>query len=264
MLPAGYEKTSFRRFSVPFDVDRLRAEFAAIPRECWASSYWGSIHCSVGMLLLRGGSSGTQEDFYSEEVSDHPILEKLPYMQSIVGNAGPFGMAPYAFLFRMQPNGVTRVHKDTMDRWIDMYRIHVPIISNSSAYFIAGERSIHFEPGYAWAFDNQGEHGVVNGVEERVHLIFDVDFNERLARQVDASEILHGEVIPENNEKIHDKQFSKPSYYGDDKIRQGIVQLRMRGLNDEQIAAFMNQKRVPVKRYFDGCWSVEMIKEISG
>ena len=39
------------------DLPRLRQEYASIPEDAWMASYWGTIHCSVGMLLLRGGQS---------------------------------------------------------------------------------------------------------------------------------------------------------------------------------------------------------------
>ena len=68
MLPPEYRKKNFLRFDVPVDLDGLVGEYNAIPSSAWATSYWGDVHCSVGMLLLRGGTSGTERDFYSDEV----------------------------------------------------------------------------------------------------------------------------------------------------------------------------------------------------
>jgi len=263
MLPDGYQKQSFRRFDIGADIDRLNAEFSDIPQNYWANSYWGSIHCSVGMLLLRGGTSGTQSDFYSSEVADHEVLEQAPYIRSLIDKDGPFGFAKYAFLFRMRPNGITKLHKDTMDRWTDMYRIHVPIITNPDAHLIADGRSIHFAAGHAWSFDNQSEHGVVNGDQERVHLIFDVDLNDRLKDQIDACQLLKGERVAEHLERIKDDSMEKPSYFGDDVVRQGIGQLRNRGMNNAQIASFMNNKKVPLKDYYGDRWTSDMIERLS-
>ncbi len=262
MLPAGYEKKSFRRFSQPIDLDRLRSEFDAIPDEVWQASYWGDIHCSVGMLLLRGGDKGTQEDFYCERVSDHPLLASLDYMLELIAPDGPFGGATYAFLFRMRPNGVTLVHRDTIERWFDMYRIHVPIQTNPDAYLIADNRSQHFAAGHAWTFDNQSRHGVVNGDQERIHLIFDVEWNPRLKAQIDQADLLPGEVIQAHIDRIHAKENAIPSYFGDPVVRQGIQRLRARGLDDAQIVEFFNTKRVPTRNYYDQHWTVEMIREI--
>jgi hypothetical protein len=262
MLPAGYEKKSFRRFDIGVDVERLQAEFAAIPQACWASSYWGSIHCSVGMLLLRGGTTGTQDDFYCDQIEDHEVLGDLPYIRSLLDESGPFGMASYAFIFRMQPKGVTLVHRDTMERWFDMYRIHIPIFTNPEAHLISDGRSIHFASGYAWSFDNQTRHGVVNGDAERVHLIMDVDFNARLKEQIDKARFLPGEENEEHMAIISSKERQKPSYFGDEVVRQGIARLRAQGMNDAQITAFFNHKKVPLKHYYAQLWTPDMIREI--
>jgi len=262
MLPKGYEKKSFRRFNIEVDVAQLRSEFLSIPKSYWASSYWGGVHCSVGMLLLRGGNRGVQDDFYCKEVEDHDVLEHLPYMRSLLGDSGPFGRAVYAFIFRMQPKGVTLAHCDTIERWFDMYRIHIPIITNPEAHFIAEGRSIHFEQGYGWSFDNQSRHGVVNGDSERVHLIMDVDFNDRLKQQIDLAKILKGTANDAHNAKIESKERQKPSYFGDEVVRQGIQRLREKQLNDDQITDFFNQKRVPLKHYYAPEWTPEMIREI--
>gem|GEM_PF-5147062 len=262
MIPEPYQKKSFRRFSAAIDIDQLRAEYQSIDEDEWYASYWGDIHCSVGMLLLRGGNTGAQEDFYCDDVHDHPLLERLDYIRSLLGDDGPFGQAKYAFIFRMRPNGVTLVHRDTIERWHQMYRIHVPIQTNPDAFLISSNRSQHFAAGSAWSFDNQTRHGVVNGPEERVHLIMDVDWNDRLKSAVEQSEVLPGESVQQHIDAIHSKERAVPSYFGDPVILSGIRRLRARGLNQDQIVQFFNQKNVPTKSYFSKRWTADMITEI--
>ena len=262
MIPIQYTKRSFRRFAEKIDLEKLRNDFHRIPDEEWSASYWGDIHCSVGMLLLRGGKTGAQEDFYCDSVYDHPVLKRLDYIRSLIAEDGPFGGAKYAFIFRMNPGGVTLVHRDTMEQWFQMYRIHIPIFTNPGAFLISSSRSQHFGAGYAWSFDNQSRHGVVNGDEERVHLIFDVEWNDRLRAQVESSEILAGDYVEKHVDAIHSKKRAIPSYFGDPVIRGGIQKLRARGLNDEQIVQFFNAKKVPTKTYYQSAWNLGMIKEI--
>lgn len=249
MLPAGYRKRSFLRFKAPIDQSRLLADHDSIAEDAWLASYWGNVHCSVGMLLLRGGGSGTPEDFYSEEVHDQPLLGSLPYISELIGAHGPFGMAEFAFLFRMEPNGVTLAHNDYMERWHDLYRIHVPIITNNRAYLIAEGQSQHLEAGYAWTFDNQSRHGVVNGPQTRIHLIFDVPFGDAIAAELDRAEHLPGKKKSGHLEKIDSKVKARPSYPGDVAVREAIGKLRDQGLNDARIAEFFNAKAVPGRRY---------------
>ena len=259
MLPDGYEKVSFRRFAVSIDNDRLMADYLSIPDQAWANSYWGDVHCSVGMLLLRGGNTGTPEDFYSEQVSDNSLLDELPYVKSLLAENGPFGGANYAFFFKMKENGVTLIHSDLMDIWRDMYRIHVPIVSNPEASLIADIRAQHFEVGYAWSFDNHSSHGVVNGASERVHLIFDVPFNPVLKQCIDDASIYPGKENAEYAKKIRQKDVAIASYVGDVVICKGIEILRSQGLDDDQIADFMNAKGMPTKHRAETGWNAASI-----
>lgn len=270
MLPDGYQKRSFLRFHVPIDLEALRDEFRSIPNEAWVSSYWGNIHCSIGMLLLRGGDAGGAEDFFSDEVIDKAPLAKLPYIESLLGPDGPFGAAVYAFLFRMEPRGVTLGHQDQIEKWHDMFRIHVPIVTNRGAFLISDNRSIHFEAGHAWSFDNQTRHGVVNGPATRTHLIFDVEFSETLAQRIDAADFLPGKRNENHVKKINSKKQATTSYPGDRALMQAMERLRASGYDDEKIAEFLNAKGIPTRRYHidkglhsRGKWDARAVREIT-
>ncbi|QFU74241.1 hypothetical protein EY643_00470 [Halioglobus maricola] len=270
-LPEGYGKRSFLRFAVPVDLERLRREYVSIPADAWMASYWGTIHCSVGMLLLRGGQSGTERDFFADDVADSPLLEKLPYIKSLMDDTGPFGRAHYGFLFRMEPNGLTQAHRDMMAKWTDMFRIHFPIESNSRARLISDGYAQHLTPGHAWSFDNGSWHGVVNGSTERIHLIMDVQFNPQLKHQIDAAEFVRGEQREDLVQKIEAGKKDKASYPGDEFMANAVIQLRRQGMNNKQIADAFNAKKIPTKRYFIKNrreqlkkWNAVMVGEILG
>ncbi len=263
MLPQNYQKRSFLRFDCDPDIETLLKEFNSIDQSVWQSTYWGSIHCSIGMLLLRGGDKGNELDFFSEEVFDMPILKDLPYIQHLVGEDGPFGRAHYAFIFKMKPNGVTLTHQDVIEKWFDMYRIHIPIITNPGAHLIVDERSQHLAVGHAWSFDNQSDHGVVNGEHERVHLILDVPYSEKMAGQIDAADCLPGERVEQHVAKISGTQQAVSSYPGDDFMRNGIQTMRAQGSSSEQIAMFINSKKIPTKSYPVSLWDAEMVDSLA-
>jgi hypothetical protein len=188
-------KRSFLRLPLPLDMARLRADFDSLTIDDWQASYWSVQHCSVDMVLLRGGTDNGPDDFESPEVADRPILARLPYMASLIDPSGPLGGAKYAFIFRMQPGGVTRIHRDRSPEWFDKYRIHMPIESNPDSILVAnGRRGQHFEPGEVWTFHNQELHGVMNGGSVRTHFIMDVPSNPAIERLIDAAE--HSEGRP--------------------------------------------------------------------
>lgn len=265
IIPPDYRKRSFFRFSTPIDIEILRGEYASIPEDNWFSSYWGAVHCSVGTLLLRGGTQGDGSDYSCRYVSDHPILEKLPYIARLLAQDGPFGGAAYAFLFRMEPNGLTMLHQDLSPAWQHLYRIHIPIHTNPEAVLIADGRAVHFEAGYAWSFHNNKDHGVVNGDQERVHLILDAPFNPAMAALIDNADILDGFDTPELLAKISAASSQqKESYPGDRYIRQAIADYQKKGLSEAEVAGLFNQKGIPTKHYTtDGTgssgWTKSMI-----
>lgn len=269
-LPENYQKRSFYRFDVQIDLERLVDEFLAIPDDAWYASYWGEIHCSVGMLLLRGGSTGTERDFYADSVVNYPILDKLPYMKSFLTADGPFGEATYAFIFTMEPNGLTQAHRDMMEKWTDMFRIHIPIITNRRARLISDGYAQHFEAGYAWSFDNHSRHGVVNGSQPRSHFILDVPFNDKLAGQIDRAEYVRGEKRDDLVRKIEAGRKTRASYPGDEYMGNAVKYLRGQGLDDARIADSFNAKSIPTKRYFarnsrhrPEAWDAAMVAEIN-
>lgn len=263
MLPQNYHKRSFLRFNCDIDTDTVLQEFKSIDQDAWESTYWGTVHCSIGMLLLRGGDQGTEFDFFSDKVFDKPILKALPYINQLISADGPFGRANYAFIFKMQPNGVTLTHQDTIEKWYDMYRIHIPIITNPDAHLIVNQRSQHLESGYAWSFDNQADHGVVNGDYERVHLIFDVPYSDKIAHQIDTADCLKGEKVDSHIQKISGKSRAVGSYPGDAFMRNGIQTMRRQGKTSSQIAAFINSKRIPTKSYPVSEWDEGMVDALS-
>jgi hypothetical protein len=67
-------KRSFLRLPVPIDTGRLLSDYASIPDDLWGVSYWDN-HCSIDVLLLRGGTEGNKNDFASSGVSNTPVLE---------------------------------------------------------------------------------------------------------------------------------------------------------------------------------------------
>jgi Aspartyl/Asparaginyl beta-hydroxylase len=177
--PPTHPKRSFLRLPVSIDVERLLVDYASIPALAWATSHFDA-HCSSDTLLLRGGVTGTKEDFVATQSHNHEILAIAPYLAWLIGEAGPFGGATYAFLFRMKPTGVARPHIDEAPAWQEPLRVHVPITTNDDAFLLCRGRAKHLAVGEAWTFDNQAMHAAVNGATVRAHLIMDVGRNPKM------------------------------------------------------------------------------------
>ncbi len=205
-------------------------------------------------ITLMGADRQTSIDFWEGVMGmpfifDQPNLDDLPYARELISDSGPFGRAEFAFIFRMEPNGVTMAHNDYMERWHSLYRIHIPIDTNPRAHLIVNGFSQHLATGYAWTFDNQARHGVVNGPKPRAHLIMDVPFNDKLASAWPKAKHFPGEVKKGHLEKIQSDKKARASYPGDREITRALMVLRERGLDDQAIAEFLNAKNIPTRHY---------------
>jgi hypothetical protein len=203
-----YLKRSFLKLPVTVNVPALLEEYRTIPADSWSSTHWGA-HFSSNMLLLRGGKQGSAEDFTTAQVSDHACLEQMPYIRSLIAPDGPFGEVTYAFVFRMRPMGVARPHTDDDPAWKTPFRVHIPITTNNGALLLSEKRSVHFDVGEVWTFDNQATHAVVNGAEVRTHLIMDVQPNPRLAVLLERAEYVRG---VDNEEAWQRASLDNPSH----------------------------------------------------
>ena len=195
-VSAACRKRSFLRLPADVDHARLWDEFQRIPADAWGVSHWDA-HCSIDVLLLRGGHKGAADDFTTASVENNPVLEDFPYIASLLAPGGPFGGATYAFIFRTKPNGMTRVHTDDHPSWERNVRIHIPLVTNPEAVLLVEGRSKHLPVGEVWTFDNQSPHSVMNGGATRIHMIVDVPPNANLAQLMRAATFDPGEPDPE-------------------------------------------------------------------
>ena len=76
---------------------------------------------------------------------------------------------------RLAAGGTIAPHTDGAGSNLVTHKIHVPLITNPDALFLAGGVWTHLEAGQAYEVNNIGRHGVVNrGAQDRIHLIFEV------------------------------------------------------------------------------------------
>jgi hypothetical protein len=174
-----FKKRSFLKLPAEIDFKRLVDEYNSIPEDAWGTSFWDA-HCSIDVLTLRAGTNGDDTDYITDNVSDNPILKDYPYMSWLLSEDSPFGKTLYAVMFRMRPNGITRIHPDNHEAWETTQRIHFPLVSNPGAFLMAEGRAKHIPVGEVWTFNNQELHSVVNGDSLRCHLVIDVRPNPKL------------------------------------------------------------------------------------
>lgn len=159
----------FYRLPLRFDVERLRAEVAAMPPDAWSrhpNDYAGN---TAARLITVGGS---QNDAVGGAMAMTPALRNSPYLQQMLASFRT--VISRCRLMRIAPGESVPQHSDVNYHWFYRTRIHVPIYTRPEVRFFCEDQEVHMASGEAWIFDNWRQHKVLNPTDEpRVHLVAD-------------------------------------------------------------------------------------------
>jgi hypothetical protein len=159
----------FYRLPVRFDVERLRAEVAAMPPDAWSrhpNDYAGN---TAARLVTVGGS---QNDSVGGAMAMTPALRSSIYLQQLLASFRT--VISRCRLMRIAPGESVPQHSDVNYHWFYRTRIHVPIYTRPEVRFFCEDQDVHMAAGEAWIFDNWRQHKVLNPTDEpRVHLVAD-------------------------------------------------------------------------------------------
>ena len=109
-----------------------------------------------------------QSKFAAFESELRPVFEFLANMY------GRDGMSVRCILTRLAPGLRIPRHRDDGFSLCYSHRIHIPISSNDSVFFMVGGEEIAMKEGEVWEINNVREHAVRNdGETSRIHLIVD-------------------------------------------------------------------------------------------
>lgn len=159
----------FYKLPVRFDVERLRAEVAALSRSVWAK-HPNHIagNSSVRLISVDGG----ENDDVNGVMRPTPHLEQSPYLRQILASFGVVWSR--SRLLRLAPGAGVPQHADINYHWFNRVRLHIPVITRPEVSFYCGDERVHMAAGEAWLFDNWRLHRVENPTpDERIHLVAD-------------------------------------------------------------------------------------------
>lgn len=183
----GPELPDRLRLPLAFDVDRMRADLAAIDRD-WIDhlvrqNYEGD--WSVLPLRHARGASHPVMTIYADpaatEFVDGPLLAHTPYFRSLL--AAFRCPLQSVRLMRLTPGSMIKPHRDhdLAAEW-GVARLHIPVTTNPDVAFLLNEIPVAMQPGEAWYLRLADVHSVANrGSSDRVHLVIDALVNDWLA-----------------------------------------------------------------------------------
>jgi hypothetical protein len=159
----------FYRLPLRFDVERLRAEVAALPAEAWVR-HPNAIEGNSAVRLIS--VDGGENDDVNGRMLPTAHLHQSPYIRQILASFGVVWSR--SRLLRLAPGATVPQHADINYHWFTRVRLHIPIVTRPEVRFYCGDQVVHMAAGEAWVFDNWRSHWVENFTpEERIHLVAD-------------------------------------------------------------------------------------------
>lgn len=153
------------------DVERMRAEVAALPGSLWGTTAGRvGVHRAAEALFLRGYAPAEGD----KPIEDRPVLDQLPTFRQFLEEVVP-ASALRALLARLPAGAIIPAHVDRGAYFANSVRIHVPVETNEEVWMYSAGRAYHMRVGEVWALNNIARHGVWNRHPSlaRTHLICD-------------------------------------------------------------------------------------------
>lgn len=178
------------RFPIKFDVERMKAEIAAVESaDSWLSHYDVNLSTGWRAILLKsrkGDVSGPEAQRPSYDFSDFKrtvYVDRMPYFRELMDRM----QCPQSRvrILRLSPGAGIGLHRDILAEAaclaFGQVRLHVPIVTNDKVTFFVGGERIKMQPGHLYYVNFAKKHYVRNdGAEARIHLVMDVKVNEWL------------------------------------------------------------------------------------
>ncbi len=168
----------------PVDVGSLVDSLDEIPDDTWdrpvdfRANYnkkGGALRHASHVIFRFSDRRATPIRYLELEIWDRWKARLLPVMREA---AAPLGyrrhLFPRVMLAKLPAGAFIPPHVDGDTRGHVPHKIHVPLRTNSRAFFFLEGQRFHFEVGRAYEVNNGRMHSVVNGGDtDRVHLIFE-------------------------------------------------------------------------------------------
>ena len=177
------------RLQAGLDVERLQADVAQVLEHFdWIDRQRNNWH-AVPLRSFQGGTSsshvthsGQHYRASSEKFCDTQLLEHCPYIAELMK---AFDSPIYkARLMKMDAKSTLGAHKDNFP-FEKTCRLHIVVKSLPNVTMTIDEKTWHLAEGEMWFTNVRQRHSVCNASDEdRVHVVFDVDWCPKLEQMM--------------------------------------------------------------------------------
>lgn len=181
-------------------LDRLRHEVLTVP-ENWQVEY-GQYQSGGWSTLSLMNASGDPEDVMIRDCDpvETSLLVRMPALREVLRGLGLRYM--WVRLARLGANSFLWEHRDYVDlKGTERQRIHLPLLTNSSAFLVVGGMKVHLEAGWFWRLTPTYAHGVCNQLgPDRIHVIMDCYSDDNLTQFLSGQQAPPAAVRPERGD----------------------------------------------------------------
>ncbi|MET8263160.1 aspartyl/asparaginyl beta-hydroxylase domain-containing protein [Micromonospora arida] len=155
-------------------MERLRHEALTVPGN-WVVEY-GDYQNGGWHTLSLLNDTGNPRDVTIRDCPEPvatSLLTRMPAVRELLAELGLRCM--WARLARLEAGAFLWEHRDYGElNDVERHRVHVPLVTNSSAYLILGGTKVHMSDGRVWRLTPTSPHGVCNRFgPARIHLVID-------------------------------------------------------------------------------------------
>lgn len=192
---------------------RMRHEALTVPtRQQWVAEY--SPYQSGGWSTLSlMNDSGTPTDVRIADCVpvETTLLRQMPTTRKFLTSLGLRYM--WVRLARLSPNSFLWEHRDydELDE-VERRRLHIPLMTNSSATLVTGGKRVCLRPGRIWQLAPTHAHGACNLLgPDRYHLLIDCYANDRLSELtasgwLDDADVVELPVATDDEMQVHQQK----------------------------------------------------------
>jgi len=165
-----------------FDIKKLQEELAVMLKSDWTPHFNTGGYTGNWNSIALYAQNGDTANIYAMSNSDVPITET-----PILKNAQYFKEVIQTFktkllsvrLLKLEVGAYIKPHRDYNCGYEDdIFRIHIPIITNPKVNFILDEERLEMREGQCWYTNVNYTHSVANnGTSDRIHLVIDGERN---------------------------------------------------------------------------------------
>ncbi|MGH3565235.1 MAG: aspartyl/asparaginyl beta-hydroxylase domain-containing protein [Pseudonocardia sp.] len=173
----------------------MRHEALTVPSE-WVAEY-GQYQSGGWWTLSLLNDTGHPTDVTIKDCDpvETTVMKQMPATRKFLSSLGLRYM--WVRLARLGPNSFLWEHRDYDELGeVERHRLHVPLVTNSSAALVTGGAKVHLRAGHLWRLTPTYVHGACNMLgPDRLHLILDCYADESLARVSAGEQLSETDVV---------------------------------------------------------------------